>query len=71
MHGEQQERNLNMPSCCAGERCKLPSLGLGSGIKSCPNGGEKIHDVCAVEAEEAGLSERNDCPVTLAASDLC
>jgi hypothetical protein len=54
-----------MPPCCAGERCQFPSLGLHSvrgGIKKCPDCGEKIHDVCAVEDGEAGLSEMNVCP---------
>ncbi len=41
-----------MPRCCAGERCKFPGLGLQGGpggIKHCPDCGEQIHDVCAVE----------------------
>jgi hypothetical protein len=30
--------------------------------KKCPDWGEKIHDVCAVEDREAGLSEMGVCP---------
>jgi hypothetical protein len=37
-----------MPRCCAGTRCDIPELGLGSGIKKNPSCGEKIHDVCAL-----------------------
>ena len=51
-----------MPRCCAGTRCNIPELGLGSGIKNCPGCAEKIHDVCAFEDEqEAGLSETKVC----------
>jgi hypothetical protein len=54
-----------MPRCCAGDRCEFPSLGLHGGpggIKNCPDCGEKIHDLCAFEDDDAGLSERNVCP---------
>ena len=54
-----------MPRCCAGERCQFLSLGLHSGpggIKTCPDCGEKIHDISAFEDGEAGLSEMNVCP---------
>jgi hypothetical protein len=50
-----------MPRCCAGARCDIQELGLGSGIINCPDCGEKIHDVCAFEDEEAGLSETKVC----------
>jgi hypothetical protein len=68
MRGEELRLNCfyTMPRCCAGERCKFPSLGLvqggPGGIKNCPDCGEKIHDVCAFEDGEAGLSKRNVCP---------
>jgi hypothetical protein len=51
-----------MPRCCAGTRCEIPELGLGSEIKNCRDCDEKIHDVCAFEDEEAGLSKTNVCP---------
>jgi hypothetical protein len=54
-----------MPRCCAGDRCEFPSLGLHGGpggIKNCPDCGEKIHDLCAFEDDDAALSEMNVCP---------
>jgi hypothetical protein len=49
-----------MPRCCAGTRCEIPELGLGSGIKKKSDCVEKIYDVCAFEDEEAGLCERDE-----------
>jgi hypothetical protein len=51
-----------MPLCCAGTRCEFPELGLSIGIKNCPDCGEKIHDVCAFEGEQAGFRETNVYP---------